>query len=135
MKYQKDIRQRNTAVLELARGRPCLIMLDGCDGGGETTVAAHSDWSDLGGKGMARKANDEYTVWACCSCHYEVGHGKKLSNEQKREAWLEGHKRQIEEWNKIVKNMNERPRNRAAAMWALEMLKDKTTEQAGYEMR
>ena len=50
-----------------ARGRPCTLRLDGCDGGGETTVLAH-----LRGKwalGIKQKPDDTFAVFACFGCH------------------------------------------------------------------
>lgn len=118
----KTPRQRNQTLLGIAQGRPCLIQLDGCDGGGESTVACHSNWNDYGGKGMGRKASDEYTVWGCMSCHFEIDQGKKLTALQKRQIFEQAHQRQIEEWEKITKSMTERPKTREAAKWALDQL-------------
>lgn len=40
---------------KIARGKPCMVRLHGCDGGGETTVLAHY-----------RLAG---TAWCCARCH------------------------------------------------------------------
>lgn len=52
-----------------ARGRPCLVRLPGCDGGGETTVLAH--FRDLSlGSGVGLKPSDLAAgAWCCDSCH------------------------------------------------------------------
>ena len=48
-----------------ARGRPCQVMIPGvCQGGTETTVAAHLDVP-----GLNVKAHDIHVAWACYACH------------------------------------------------------------------
>jgi hypothetical protein len=49
-----------------AQGKPCMVRLPGCDGGGETTVLAHYRCSSTG---MGKKENDLIGAWACCHCH------------------------------------------------------------------
>ena len=51
---------------KLAQGKPCLIRLPGCNGGGETTVLCHYR---MPGDGMGRKPPDERGAWGCNSCH------------------------------------------------------------------
>ena len=58
-----------TDLRKLAKGRPCMIRLPGCDGGGETTVLAHYR---LAGTGMGRKPPDLCGAWACAPCHDRV---------------------------------------------------------------
>lgn len=53
---------------KLARGKPCLVRLPGCDGGGETTVLAHYRLAGYCGTGI--KPHDQISgAWACWSCH------------------------------------------------------------------
>lgn len=50
-----------------ARGRPCMVRLPGCAGGGEDTVLAHFRMPGLNGTGM--KPDDAVGAWACSECH------------------------------------------------------------------
>lgn len=52
---------------KLARGKPCMVRLPGCDGGGETTVLAH--YRLAGTCGMGMKPPDLCAAWACDRCH------------------------------------------------------------------
>jgi hypothetical protein len=52
---------------KLAQGKPCMIRLEGCDGGGETTVLAHA--RIIGVSGMGYKSPDICGAWACAHCH------------------------------------------------------------------
>lgn len=115
---------RNRDLLDLAKGRQCLLRLSPKCDSGYTTVAAHSN-AQQHGKGKGIKANDEYTVWACFACHWELDMGNTLDKEQKRQAFDEAHKKQIREWQKIVADMLAKPRDRAAAAWAITMLEQK----------
>ena len=56
-----------TNLRKLAKGKPCQVRLQGCDGGGETTVLAHV--RIVGISGMGIKAPDILGAWACASCH------------------------------------------------------------------
>lgn len=79
---------RSRKLLDLCRGQPCALILHGiCTGGGEDTVAAHSN---LGrhGKGMAEKASDVFTFPACAACHRELDQGYSMSRAQKEDATL-----------------------------------------------
>lgn len=51
---------------KLARGKPCMVRLIGCDGGGETTVLAHYRLAGTCGAGL--KPPDEQAAWACAHC-------------------------------------------------------------------
>jgi len=54
-----------------ARGRPCMVNIDGvCQGGTETTVLAHVDVP-----GWNVKADDTNAAWACYACHLWLGDG------------------------------------------------------------
>ena len=59
-----------------ARGRPCMVRLPGCDGGGETTVLAHYRLAGYCGTGI--KPDDlAFGAWACASCHDFVDFRRK----------------------------------------------------------
>jgi len=51
------------------------------------TQAAHSNWSDLGGKARGIKASDEFTAALCQKCHTELDQGARLNKEQRRMLW------------------------------------------------
>ncbi len=54
-------------LTQLANGQPCLVRLPGCDGGGETTVAAHYRMAGMCGVGI--KPPDILAAWCCHHCH------------------------------------------------------------------
>jgi hypothetical protein len=56
-----------TDLRKLARDRPCMVRLPGCDGGGETTVLAHYSLGGVSGRGY--KSPDTCGAWACFNCH------------------------------------------------------------------
>jgi len=61
----------------IAKGRPCMIRLPGCDGGGETTVLAHYRLS--GTCGVGQKPPDTNGAFACAHCH-DVCDGRIKTN-------------------------------------------------------
>jgi hypothetical protein len=111
---------RNPALLEMARGRPCLILFPFLSHDPETVVACHSNRSEHG-KGRARKADDEYSVWGCSKCHSWLDQGTDTEAE-KRAAFLAAHRRQIAHWERIAADPTESARFRKAAHWALNHL-------------
>lgn len=119
MMYPKDTAKRNPHLLDMAQGQPCLMRVpDVCNGNTSTTVAAHSNQLTHG-KGKARKAHDCYTVWSCARCHSWLDQGYSATKHQKVTAFNEAHKRQIKEWTTIAMDEREKPKDRAAARWAL----------------
>lgn len=61
----------------LARGRPCTIRLPGCNGGGESTVAAHFRSQRIGA-GMGIKPPDLFIAFACNRCHDRVDNRNRI---------------------------------------------------------
>lgn len=60
-----------------AKGRPCMVRLPGCDGGGETTVLAHLRIAGYCGMGL--KPDDlAFGAWCCAPCHDLVDGRNKL---------------------------------------------------------
>lgn len=57
---------RSTKLRKHAKGQPCTLRFEGCDGGGETTVLAHIRDKHKGG---GVKASDLSGCYACHSCH------------------------------------------------------------------
>lgn len=119
--YPKNTNNRNPALLELARGKECLLrVVEGCRGrDGQTTVACHRNE----GKGMGLKVSDALTVWGCWPCHQWLD-SSGAPRENKRQAFDLAYKRQLIEWRKIADSYSESPRAQKAAQWGL----DRSTE-------
>ena len=112
---------RDSALLEMARGRHCLLRIPGmCVGATETTVAAHSNLI-AHGKAKARKADDCYSVFTCYPCHFWLDQGS-ASAEDKEAAFMAAHVRQVFAWRRIAADASEPERFRRAARRALERL-------------
>lgn len=112
---------RDRALLDLARGRPCLLLVPACCSHRmDTVVAAHSNLS-IHGKSGARKADDCYTVAACHSCHSWLDQGK-ATFLHKEAAFMAAHLRQVLAWRQIAADPSEPERFRKAAKSALEQL-------------
>lgn len=123
--FPKEPPNRNRALLDMARGRQCLLRVPGvCQGGTETTVAAHSNWA-CHGKAGARKASDAYVVNACFSCHSWLDQGP-APKATKQMTFMRAHADQVMEWRRIERDPSETPRMRNAARWALEKLNSTT---------
>lgn len=71
---------------------------------------------------MGRKADDQYTVWACFACHDLIDRSPVLTYEEKCELWGAAFARQGDEWRKIVNDPKEPESARRAAAWALERI-------------
>ena len=77
-------RPKTTAIRKSAKGKPCLIRLPGCDGGGETTVLCHYRLAGYCGTGI--KPPDEFGAHGCFSCHQIVDGRAPLPYGYTREA-------------------------------------------------
>lgn len=73
-KRMRSSRPKMTPARRDAKGRPCLVRLPGCTGGGETTVLAHYSLTGISGAGL--KSPDEMGAWCCVSCH-SIADGRK----------------------------------------------------------
>jgi hypothetical protein len=112
---------RNRHLLDMARGKPCLVRIAGiCSFDTDTTIAAHSN-SSFHGKAGARKANDEFSVWCCFHCHSWLDQGR-ASADKKEMAFMVAHLAQVCEWRAITGSTASDPKDRAAAQWALDHL-------------
>jgi hypothetical protein len=120
MIFPKTTPQRNPHLLAMAQGKPCMMRVK-CNGeASDTTVAAHSN-SQTHGKGIGRKADDQYTVWSCARCHTWLDQSYSATGEERQAAWEAAHVRQIAEWRKIAESNDFTPyKDRVAALWALE---------------
>jgi hypothetical protein len=118
---------RDPALLEMACDRPCLLMIPAqCSHRTDTTVAAHSNFAEHGGKGKNRRADDCFSVWSCEACHIRwldqpIGHGGP-TKAQKEAAFMAAHARQVLAWRVIAMDPAEPERFRRAARRALEHL-------------
>lgn len=118
----KTPRREIPHLLAMARGRPCLLRVRGvCNHDPATTVAAHSNWREHGGKGGARKADDCYSAWACSACHAWLDQGG-ADGELKKVTFMLAHLSQVAHWRAIAADITSKPRDRAAALLALEHL-------------
>ena len=112
---------RSPALLEMARGRPCLLLVPGVSNHRtDTTVAAHSNLA-IHGKAGARKADDCYSVWACAACHAWLDQGPAPADAKER-AFTLGHINQVQAWRVMASDSAEPYRNRRAALDALKHL-------------
>ena len=81
---------RNAKILRAAKDSPC--QLCGADDG--TIVAAHSN-QQKDGRGAFYKSHDYRVAYLCYKCHHEIDHGSKMTREERRQAWDEGHRATI----------------------------------------
>jgi len=120
--------RRNPALLEIARGRPCLLLIPAiCNHRLDTTVACHSNLS-IHGKSLSRKADDVYIVHGCAACHTWLDTSGAPA-AQKEAAFMAAHMRQVFEWRLIAVDGSEPERFRNAARWALDQLNATPTPQ------
>jgi hypothetical protein len=111
---------RNRHLLDLARGMPCLLRIPGvCNNDWPTTVACHSNLP-IHGKAKGRKADDEYTVCGCSTCHAWLDQGPVPAAE-KLAAFMAAHLRQVQVW-RLIAGPGRAAADRAAAQWALDHL-------------
>lgn len=114
-------RRENSALRDLARGQPCLLLVPGhCTGDTATTVGCHSNWSEHG-KGKSRKSDDHYMVWGCVGCHSWLDQGD-AAQDDKKAVFNGALVRQVAEYKKALKCTSLPKRFQQAAKWALEQL-------------
>jgi hypothetical protein len=114
---------RDPVLLEMARGRPCLLNDPViCDHSRqpEDTVAAHSNLG-IHGKAGARKADDCYSAWMCFCAHQWLDQGKASAAEKERRFML-AHANQVLAWRLVALDAREPERFRRAAARAVEHL-------------
>lgn len=114
----KTVAKRNRALLDMARGRQCLVRAPGVGlHPVDTTVACHSNLAEHG-KAGARKADDHYSVWGCFACHTWLDQGA-ADAVVKAAVFDQALALQIEAWRQVASNPAEPERLRRAARWAL----------------
>jgi hypothetical protein len=120
----KTQEQRNPHLLAMANGMPCLLLVPGvCSHRIDTVVACHSN-QGAHGKAGARKADDQFTVWGCASCHAWLDQGSAPA-AYKSLVFAGGMNRQRLAWEQIARSPNESDADRRAAQWALDRLAHK----------
>ena len=62
--------------------------------GHPNSQAAHSNWT--GGKGKGVKADDSHIAALCLKCHWEIDQGNKMTKEERKEKWLQAHRRTVQ---------------------------------------
>ena len=91
MQYLKHQYVRSQKLLKLVAGLACQSC--GID---NEVQAAHSNWTEWGGKGKSLKSSDEYSAALCLKCHYEIDQGAHLSKDERKEMWLKAHKATVD---------------------------------------
>ncbi|MEO8297067.1 MAG: nuclease domain-containing protein [Burkholderiales bacterium] len=122
MMRPKSPRQENQHLRDMARKHACqMLWAPGCLGDDDsTTVMAHEN-SLAAGKGMGLKAHDHIAVYACFACHAALDQGRQPA-AQKREAFSRAMVRQVRLYREIAASPSAKPRDRAAALWALDRI-------------
>lgn len=124
------VKLRNSAVLALARGEPCMLLIPGlCLGGGDTSVQCHSNLG-VHGKGGGTKAHDCCSFSGCAACHFWLDQDGAPSYEQKHAATMAALARQIARWALWVEPQHQgvahgdtySDKHRSTAAWALRNL-------------
>lgn len=117
----KTVAYRDPALLEMARGRPCLLLVPGiCNHRVDTTVTCHSNLPQHG-KAGARKADDCCSVWGCFACHAWLDQGPAPA-QVKEAAFMDGLHRQALAWQQVATDASEPARFRRAAARAAQAL-------------
>ena len=86
MMYPKQTYKRSQKLLKMVANLPCQ-----CCGMDNGVQAAHSNWTEWGGKGKSLKASDEYTAALCLKCHFIIDQGAHLSKDERKDMWLKAH--------------------------------------------
>jgi hypothetical protein len=121
MRYPKEPRYENRAVLDLARDKPCLIRSKLCEGGTERTVSCHGG-GVANGKGMGYKVGDHLTAWGCGRCNFFTDAYSGATKDEKTRVFEAAHQRQIIAWQFIAKSPTESPKAVKAARDVLSFL-------------
>ena len=121
----KSVPWRCQTLLEMARGRPCLLCPPGaCTCTPGSAVACHSNLG-IHGKAKGRKADDCFTVAGGDKAHrwldQPIGHDGPTRAE-KEARFMAAHARQVLAWRQIATDPTEPTRFRRAALAALERL-------------
>lgn len=121
----KEPREENPHLLEMAKGAPCLFwFVPGCrrdfdTGENCTTVKAHDNRLSSN-KGKGYKAHDWCTLDACRPCHDAYDIGTAHTREEKDAAFDAAMPRQLDLYRRIASDPLAKPKDRAAAQWALD---------------
>lgn len=113
---------RDAALLEMARGRLCLLCPAGnCTCTPGSVVSCHSNWHEHGGRAKNRKADDCYSVWGGDRAHEWLDRSGAPAAE-KEARFMAAHLQQVLCWRVIADDPSEPMRFRRAARRALDHL-------------
>lgn len=115
----KEPRERNATLLDMARGKPCLLRSPICVPDPLTTVACHGA-GVANGKGLGYKLSDFWTVQGCAQCNHYTDAYKDATADEKKAVFDRGHVRQIEVWREVIKSPCATEKERKAAVWAVD---------------
>lgn len=117
----KTVPRRNARLRALAEGQPCLLLVPGiCTNDSTTVVCCHSNLG-IHGKGERRKADDHYSAWGCAACHAWLDQGRAPA-AKKESIFMAAHLRQVLAWRALAQAPNTKQPDRAACLWALDLL-------------
>lgn len=120
----KTVALRNPAIMDMARGRQCLLQAPyTMHHDPATTVGCHGNGSQFE-KGAHRKADECFVVWGCYECHSWLDQGSATAQEKER-VFHFGMFRQMLAWEQVAASESEPARFRKAAEWALDQLQAK----------
>jgi hypothetical protein len=85
---------RSKTLREAYRLIPC--QWEGCGIDDGSVCCAHSNFTQYGGKGGARKASDNFGASLCSVHHFQLDQGSRLSYEERRDGWHAAHLRSVE---------------------------------------
>lgn len=89
----KTVAVRSPKLREAYRLIPCQWTGCGLDDG--SVCCAHSNFTEFGGKGGHRKADDNYGAALCFRHHMALDQGSWMSYEERRDGWLAAHQRSV----------------------------------------
>lgn len=84
---------RSKPLREAYRLLPC--QWTGCGIVDGSVCCAHSNFAEFGGKGGARKADDNKAASLCYYHHTGLDQGNVLTYEQRKAEWLAAHERTV----------------------------------------
>ena len=76
---------KSTKARKDARGRPCMVRIVGCSGGGEDSILAHYRLAGYCGTGT-KPSDTAMAAWCCMSCHDIADARKPAPDGWTREA-------------------------------------------------
>lgn len=91
----KAVEVRSDALVVAYRALAC--QWPGCGVSDGTVCCAHSNFTEYGGKGGMRKADDNFAASLCFDHHSALDQGSRLSYEERKAGWLAAHLASVRE--------------------------------------